>query len=400
MTSKHSLATLKLLIIIILLGLYYSYFFKTVIKSYGEGLTNLASTKEKFETTKLPTIIICMRPTWKKSVLEKYNISEGFFQLAKGSYEHLIGENTMEDIVLEASFRLNKDFYLGINDMYPDPSPKLDLNNGLNKLQIDGQEYTINVSDVYSVLKGVCFTISSNLPISMTKGYFLSIKLADEMTEKPDKVGLTIVSEEDSLGILFQIWETANIMEEQVVGFETGTTQVNMQEIETTRIVGCNEDAEPWQECLTKNLHDLFLSSNCTDKCTPMGVKSYFDRYIENPLPDCTSLEKENCMFKLIFDIGSQFSQCEPRCITKEYSGRVTFISQEFLGLGHGDKSADMMFNYGSTSRTVVQEYWVYDTEGMIGTLGGSLGLFLGFSFYGFISDLLDLFWKAIVKQD
>ena len=105
-------------------------------------------------------------------------------------------------------------------------------------------------------------------------------------------------------------------------------------------------------------------------------------------------------MFKLIFDIGSQFSQCEPRCITKEYSGRVNFISQEFLGLGHGNQSADIMFNYGTTSRTLVQEYKVYDTEGMIGTLGGSLGLFLGFSFYGVLSDVLDHFWKKITKQD
>ena len=75
-------------------------------------------------------------------------------------------------------------------------------------------------------------------------------------------------------------------------------------------------------------------------------------------------------------------------------------MSQEFFGLGHGNKSADILLNYGSTSRTLVQEYWVYDTEGMIGTLGGSLGLFLGFSFYGVISDLLDIFWNTVSKKN
>ena len=84
--------------------------------------------------------------------------------------------------------------------------------------------------------------------------------------------------------------------------------------------------------------------------------------------------------------------------MTTEYSGITDF--SENLNVGYGNKSADMMFYYRSTSRTLVEEYEVYSTVGMIGTLGGSLGLFLGFSFYGVISDLLDIFWKTITKQD
>ena len=98
-------------------------------------------------------------------------------------------------------------------------------------------------------------------------------------------------------------------------------------------------------------------------------------------------------------NIGSLYAECKSQCKTTEYSGRITFSDQEFLNLGHGNKSADIILYYGANSRTLVQEYWVYDTEGMIGTLGGSLGLFLGFSFYGVISDLLDLFWKTIAKK-
>ena len=384
------------------MGLYYSYFFRDVVKGYEKGLTNLANTEEKIEATNLPSIIFCMRPAWKKSVLEKYNITEAFFQMAEGSYEHLIGEKTMKDIMLEASFRLNKDFNIIIRGMNTNAIPRiLDLNVGLNKQQMSGEEYTINVTDIYSIQRGVCYSVSSNLPISMTKGYFLSVKLADKMTEKPDKVGLTIVSDDDSLGIIFQLWETVNVMKEQFVGFETGTTQVNLRETLTNRIVGCNEDAEPWQECLTKNFNNSLASSNCTEKCTPMNVKSFFERYIENPLPDCTSLEKEKCSSLLLYNLGNVYSQCTSQCTTKEYSARFTFTGLElpYLNMRYGNKSADLILFYGTTARTLVQEYWVYDTKGMIGTLGGSLGLFLGFSFYGVISDLLDLLWKRIAKK-
>ena len=39
---------------------------------------------------------------------------------------------------------------------------------------------------------------------------------------------------------------------------------------------------------------------------------------------------------------------------------------------------------------TVYQEYVVYDAIGIIGSVGGTLGLFIGFSFSGLISELID----------
>lgn len=37
------------------------------------------------------------------------------------------------------------------------------------------------------------------------------------------------------------------------------------------------------------------------------------------------------------------------------------------------------------------QEYVVYDAIGIIGSVGGTLGLFIGFSFSGLISELIDV---------
>ena len=59
-----------------------------------------------------------------------------------------------------------------------------------------------------------------------------------------------------------------------------------------------------------------------------------------------------------------------------------------------------MLLMDSGTSRTLIQEYRIYDEVGLIGTVGGSLGLFLGFSFYDFISEILDHIWKKIAKQD
>ena len=45
---------------------------------------------------------------------------------------------------------------------------------------------------------------------------------------------------------------------------------------------------------------------------------------------------------------------------------------------------------------TVFQEYVVYDAIGIIGSVGGTLGMFIGFSFTGFISSLINGLSKLV----
>ena len=48
---------------------------------------------------------------------------------------------------------------------------------------------------------------------------------------------------------------------------------------------------------------------------------------------------------------------------------------------------------------TVFQEYVVYDTIGMIGSVGGTLGMFIGFSFTGFISSIINGLSKFVKSK-
>ena len=56
------------------------------------------------------------------------------------------------------------------------------------------------------------------------------------------------------------------------------------------------------------------------------------------------------------------------------------------------DFTFDIIVEIGAT-RERQTEYFIYDTLSMVGTIGGTLGLFVGFSFYDFISMLIDLFF-------
>ena len=48
-----------------------------------------------------------------------------------------------------------------------------------------------------------------------------------------------------------------------------------------------------------------------------------------------------------------------------------------------------MVFVAASDERNVFEETLIFDDIGLLGSLGGSLGLFVGFSFFGYITPVL-----------
>ena len=50
-------------------------------------------------------------------------------------------------------------------------------------------------------------------------------------------------------------------------------------------------------------------------------------------------------------------------------------------------------------NKEIHREYLVYDPLDFIGTVGGTLGLFVGFSFYDFLSMIIDVFFDKM-KMD
>ena len=370
-------------------------------------MTNIATTLKTFDEDEIgiksPAFAICMEPQWKKEILEKYNITSGFFMLQKGSFEHLKDKKTMKEIITEASFRINKDFNIAITTYQPplyDNSTYLDI--GTNIFVRNGNEFSINVTDVFSVQKGMCYIIQSNLYISTKYSYILSVILQnDNITQKPNQMQFTVTSDDDAFGIVVGLWGDVEQLTIPNIQFDNKTTMIDLRETVKTRISNCNKNGKPYQKCLATEFVNLKKSSNCPGKCTPMAIKSYQEKYFGagEILETCNNLENEACFMRNLQTFTENITQCESQCMVKEYLAGPQFLDQPSeLYLDDGDR-ADLLLLSTSRTRHVMKEYRVYDTTGMIGTVGGSLGLFLGFSFYGVFSDVLDLLVKKFTLQ-
>ena len=95
------------------------------------------------------------------------------------------------------------------------------------------------------------------------------------------------------------------------------------------------------------------------------------------------------------------------RCLNqksfKQYTTRfeqVDFGSKE-QDLLNGTEDMNVQFNlyFASTVVDVFEEILIFDEISLIGSLGGSLGLFIGFSFFGYVTTFLNMIVDKMFGQ-
>ena len=112
------LLILKSLIFISLAAIFYIFYCTKVVNKFAEKDTTLVNSQETIEENERnpPFITFCMTPRAKTSILDGYNFSRGVLSEPNSNDKQiLISLNkTLEVLFREATFKLNRDFYLTI----------------------------------------------------------------------------------------------------------------------------------------------------------------------------------------------------------------------------------------------------------------------------------------------
>ena len=88
-------------------------------------------------------------------------------------------------------------------------------------------------------------------------------------------------------------------------------------------------------------------------------------------------------------------STCKKPCNVIEIKGRRKSLK------GYVDDPRHVWFEYFFIENDidVFEEYLIYDVDGMVGSIGGTLGLFIGFSFLASIKEVINLS-KALLYRE
>ena len=150
-----------------------------------------------------------------------------------------------------------------------------------------------------------------------------------------------------------------------------------MQEITT-----CSDDKT--EKCYLEHIskHNF---PNCSKTCMPVTMKGF---------PKCKIINDYVCNFYPMWDtiFTNSFKKCPKHCDWVEYHGA------KLTSYYNSDNSKWKYFHYWWSYHfdneliEVQEEYLMYDIIGLIGTIGGTLGLFVGFSFLDLSSTFMHFF--------
>ena len=209
-----------------------------------------------------------------------------------------------------------------------------------------------------------------------------------------EDLNLWLTSQYDYLGVENGNWDTKPFKLTIPFG-QNQSPQISSQET-VSKPLECRK-FDPQYISMQQCFVDQFISNDfcpCQHKCLPIHMEGY--RYVRNTsyLADCTNIKDETChsgptswipLLKLMK------SKCIKPCKSIAYTESVI----EYLSNVQNETG---FFILPGSIRTKEKQLLVYDFDDMIGSIGGSLGLFLGFSFFSIISKCIDILLQLSIK--
>ena len=138
-------------------------------------------------------------------------------------------------------------------------------------------------------------------------------------------------------------------------------------------------------------------------ECTPlifssMIKKKWIDEEKTSLPKICHYLDRQRENQLLLLFYNQVHPTCRKLCTTMNYEGNLELSQEE----GLGKNTIGLSYWIPTNELEVQKQYLIYDFYGLIGFIGGTLGLFIGFSFYeSFICffDVLRNLIRSIVEK-
>ena len=232
-----------------------------------------------------------------------------------------------------------------------------------------------------TTILGDRYKISANL-VNVKQPYdaFLQVKIAENIPD--DKIPEVVVmfsSELNSYGAIMADWlEGDYVVLNKVKGY-------NFLFFQPQKVIKLNSQkcqTLSYYECLSSKLKNEDYS-HCPRRCaaisTPLKKLSY-----------CETSKEFKCSYGIVTKVqnDNSSSKCKPSC--NVINMKQTAIYQEDQDDANAKRNVFVIYRFQNTNMKVEEEYLVQDFVGMLGSIGGTLGMCIGFSFVGLLFSILD----------
>ena len=312
--------------------------------------------------TKSPTISFCFLKTESQ---KSFIFEEHDFNVSFGTYGMILNEKFWH-------------YEVGVN--------WVDLKLGSNLFQKQTQ---VDFKKIRTRYLGECYQISTEL-VPSSEWAYVKLKFNNSILEEDiPRVKIFFTSEENAYGIKENLWEDGKslsyILEPKAsIWFQLDEDKYGYIKWNIT-------------SCRQENYYQRYAGkiefanyTTCPKKCLSVSLLSM-------DLPLCQTKEEFKCadIKERLIWWNLKESECPKPCSVTEFIEHGK--TEDFKNV----KNHEITFYYKFLKKATInvnQEYLIIDALGMIGSVGGTLGLFIEFSFIGIITSTLT-FLKTLKQK-
>ncbi len=401
--STHFKAVVRFFILLLAI-FFFSIQAQDVIIKYSEGYTTISTKTKVLDELNPPWISFHPTRIFKQSKISQIGMSSFQSLLQHFMAEANATTNNIE-LFRNLSYTLGVDFEILVHVGGDETMAKQRLVKGKNILSA-GQHGTVEIwmHEDYSFVNGMYYSIEIRKAMVMSMGYYTIYISFDstDVEDKPTELSAYLSGPNEHFGIANAYWFGVDPFI-----FEMKKHQVTTVNFKLHKIKKFKGGSDPCQEyapddsivlCSTKRkarwIHKA-MKSRCKKHCYSSNFKTIMDVLKEPMLSPCMTDEDLVCFFN-VSNYGTMptIPPCPEPCETYDYTARL--MTSDFVS-SSGEFVLDFMPN--NMRVTVSEEVQLFDLATFIGSVGGSLGLFIGFSFYDFATYLSDKFVDVFVTK-
>ena len=115
-------------------------------------------------------------------------------------------------------------------------------------------------------------------------------------------------------------------------------------------------------------------------------------------IQECQSQYNLTKNWDLKANFTNDMQSCLRSCLTTEFHGQIIVHLENSSFLEHNTFQSVVESYFSVTELKIQKEYLVYTSVDLIGNIGGTLGLFLGYSFHDNLKLIFNFMKKCIIK--